>query len=198
MCAWSPRSTPTSPSAGFCPTATWSTRATQPPGKWSPPGATTRSTWWAPILASTSWQTKDGGGFSQADFTVDGENRRVACPNGKTTDDWLEDRSQQGAAVGRARFPMTACRPCEARAQCTRAGTRPQTGRRITLRPRAEQEVIQRARAQEDTQEWKEQYAHRASVEGTISQVSEPSACDDADITAWLKPGYNNSSPPTR
>jgi hypothetical protein len=93
---------------------------------------------------------------------------------------------------------MTACRPCEARAQCTRAGTRPQTGRRITLRPRAEQEVIQRARAQEDTQEWKEQYAHRASVEGTISQVSEPSACDDADITAWPKPGYNNSSPPTR
>ncbi len=32
-----------------------------------------------PILASTSWQTKDGGGFSQADFTVDwGPARRPA------------------------------------------------------------------------------------------------------------------------
>lgn len=39
----------------------------------------------APILASTSWQTKDGGGFSQADFTIDWNNRRVTCPNGKTT-----------------------------------------------------------------------------------------------------------------
>lgn len=43
-------------------------------------------------------------------------------------------------------------------------------GRRITLRPQAEYEVIQQARAQEETQEWKEQYAHRAGVEGTISQ----------------------------
>ncbi|ANZ20802.1 Transposase DDE domain [Streptomyces noursei ATCC 11455] len=43
-------------------------------------------------------------------------------------------------------------------------------GRRIALRPQAEQEVIQQARAQEDTQERKERYAHRAGVEGTISQ----------------------------
>ncbi|WP_406229249.1 transposase [Streptomyces anthocyanicus] len=43
-------------------------------------------------------------------------------------------------------------------------------GRRITLRPQAEYEAIQQARAQEDTQEWKEQYAHRAGVEGRISQ----------------------------
>jgi hypothetical protein len=43
-------------------------------------------------------------------------------------------------------------------------------GRRITLRPQAEYEAIQRARAQEDTPEWREQYAHRAGVEGTISQ----------------------------
>ncbi|MFD8276354.1 transposase [Streptomyces flaveolus] len=43
-------------------------------------------------------------------------------------------------------------------------------GRRITLRPQAEYEAIQQARAQEDTPEWKEQYAHRAGAEGTISQ----------------------------
>ncbi|KOV71702.1 transposase [Streptomyces sp. NRRL WC-3618] len=123
-----------------------------------------------PILASTSWQTKDAEGFSQADFTIDWDNRRVTCPNGKTTSNWREDRSQQGAAVVRARFPMGLCRPCKDREQCTRAGATATMGRRITLRPQAEQEVIQQARAQEDTQEWKEQYAHRAGVEGTISQ----------------------------
>ncbi|MFJ7416502.1 IS1182 family transposase [Streptomyces sp. NPDC098077] len=122
-----------------------------------------------PILASTSWQTKDGG-FSQADFAIDWENRQVSCPNGATSSRWAEDRSQEGAAVVRARFPTAACRPCKAREQCTRSNSKWDMGRRITLRPQAEYEVIQQARAQEDTQAWKEQYAHRAGVEGTISQ----------------------------
>ncbi|MGW0846012.1 IS1182 family transposase [Streptomyces sp. NPDC002787] len=123
-----------------------------------------------PILASTSWQTKDGGGFSQADFAIDWENRQVTCPNGATSSRWTEDRSQEGTAVVRARFPTAACLPCKAREQCTRSNNKSDMGRRITLRPQAEYEAIQHARAQEDTQEWKEQYAHRAGVEGTISQ----------------------------
>ncbi|WP_425275682.1 transposase [Streptomyces albovinaceus] len=75
-----------------------------------------------PILASTSWQTKDGG-FSQADFAVDGENRQVTCPNGATSSRWAEDRSQEGTAVVRARFPPSACRPCKTREQCTRSNS---------------------------------------------------------------------------
>ncbi|OMI35344.1 hypothetical protein [Streptomyces sparsogenes] len=67
------------------------------------------------ILASTSWQTKDGGGFSQAGFTIDWETRQVTCPNGTTTSHWREGLSQQGATVVRARFPTAACRPCKAR-----------------------------------------------------------------------------------
>lgn len=94
----------------------------------------------------------------------------MTCPNGVISSRWAEDRSQEGAAVVRARFPTAACRPCKAREQCTRSNTKWDMGRRITLRPQAEYEAIQQARAQEDTQEWKEQYAHRAGVEGTISQ----------------------------
>lgn len=122
-----------------------------------------------PILASTSWQTKDGG-FSQADFAVDGENRQVTCPNDATSSRWAEDRSQEGTAVVRARFPPSACRPCKTREQCTRSNSKWDMGRRITLRPQAEHEAIQQARAQEDTQDWKKQYTHRAGVEGTSSQ----------------------------
>ncbi|MFF8615157.1 transposase [Streptomyces sp. NPDC015350] len=124
----------------------------------------------APIHASTSWQTKDDGGFSQADFTIDGENRQVTCPNGATSSRWAEDRSQEGAAMIRTQFPTAVCRPCKARDQCTRSNNKSDMGRRITLRPQAEYEAIQQARAQEDTQNRKEQYAHRAGVEGTISQ----------------------------
>ncbi|WP_251502322.1 IS1182 family transposase, partial [Actinacidiphila cocklensis] len=122
------------------------------------------------ILASTSWQTKDGGGFSQADFTIDWDNRQVTCPNGVTTSSWWDSHSQEGAAVVRGQFPAAACRPCKTREQCTRSNNKSGMGRQITLRPQAEYEAIQQARAQEDTHEWKEQYAHRAGVEGTISQ----------------------------
>ncbi|MGW0424806.1 transposase [Streptomyces sp. NPDC003015] len=83
----------------------------------------------------------------------------MTCPNGATSSRWAEDRSQEGAAVVRARFPTAACRPCKSREQCTRSDSRWDMGRRITLRPQAEYEAIQQARAQ-DTQEWGEQYAH--------------------------------------
>ncbi len=124
-----------------------------------------------PILASTSWQAREGGGFTLADFTIDWENQRVTCPNGKTTSDWNEGRSRHDTPVVRSRFPMTTCRPCEVRTQCTRAEEKSFQGRRVTFRPRAEQEVIQQTRAREGTQDWKDEYARRAGVEGTISQA---------------------------
>lgn len=64
-----------------------------------------------PILASTSRQTKDGGGFSQADFAIDWENRQVTCPNGATSSRWTEDRSQEGKSVVRVRFPTVPAIP---------------------------------------------------------------------------------------
>ncbi|MFJ8469997.1 hypothetical protein [Streptomyces swartbergensis] len=75
-----------------------------------------------PILASTRWQTRDGG-FSQADFAIDWVNPQVTCPNGVISSRWIEDRSQEGTAVVRARFPTAACHPCKSREQC-----RPQGG----------------------------------------------------------------------
>ncbi|MBB5120174.1 IS5 family transposase [Streptomyces eurocidicus] len=43
--------------------------------------------------------------------------------------------------------------------------------REITLRPRPEHEAIQHARAIQNTPAWRERYAARAGVEGTISQA---------------------------
>lgn len=63
----------------------------------------------------------------------------------------VPEARSEGAVVVRARFPMTACRPCKVRAQCTRSHNKSDTGRRIPLRPQAEYEAIQQARAREDT-----------------------------------------------
>lgn len=96
-----------------------------------------------PILASTSWQTKDGGGFSQADFTIDWEN----CQPG----DLPQRRDQQ--PMGRrplpgesSRDPNTVSYGCRPSLQGPGAVHPLQQqvghGRRITLRPQAEFEAI--------------------------------------------------------
>ena len=40
----------------------------------------------------------------------------------------------------------------------------------MTLRPREQHEALQAARRQQETAEWKAEYAVRAGVEGTLSQ----------------------------
>ncbi|MBT2442770.1 transposase [Streptomyces sp. ISL-36] len=64
----------------------------------------------------TSWAS-----CSRTDFAIDWESRQVTCSNGATSSRWAEDRSQEGTAVVRARFPPAACRPCKTREQCTRS-----------------------------------------------------------------------------
>lgn len=64
------------------------------------------------------------------------------------------------------RFNKCDCQPCPVREQCTTSSV----GRRLTLRPREEHEALRQARADQDTDTWKERYKIRAGVEGTISQ----------------------------
>ncbi len=66
----------------------------------------------------------------------------------------------------RVRFNKGDCRPCPIRERCTTSST----GRRLTLQPRAEHEALRQARAEQETDTWKERYKARAGVEGTISQ----------------------------
>jgi hypothetical protein len=63
-------------------------------------------------------------------------------------------------------FPEWNCRTCKVRTSCTSGFTR-----RLTLHPREEHELLQRQRAEQETDEWKQRYAKRAGVEGTMSQA---------------------------
>ncbi|BFO14599.1 hypothetical protein SHKM778_09870 [Streptomyces sp. KM77-8] len=67
----------------------------------------------------------------------------------------------------RVRFNGGDCRPCPVREQCTTSSV----GRRLTLRPRQEHEALRQARADQDTDTWKDRYKTRAGIEGTISQA---------------------------
>ncbi|MEU9182953.1 IS1182 family transposase [Streptomyces sp. NPDC048550] len=120
-----------------------------------------------PMAASTAAQS--GGPFSQDAFTIDWNTQQVTCPNGITSTQWRESRSQQGLPVIRVRFSPADCRSCSHLRDCVNS---PKAERReITLRRRDEHDAVREARAEQQTDEWKERYKIRAGVEGTISQA---------------------------
>lgn len=65
-------------------------------------------------------------------------------------------------------FRVTDCGPCPLRTRCTTATT---TGRKLTLRHRAQHDALERLRREQATDEWKQRYTVRAGVEGTMHQA---------------------------
>ncbi|PNE34628.1 transposase [Streptomyces eurocidicus] len=120
-----------------------------------------------PVTGNTTAQA--AGAYTQEAFAVDWGHRTVTCPNGITTGQWREALSHRGTPVVRVKFSATDCRPCRVRAECVSSTAAMR--REITLRPRPEHEAIQHARAIQNTPAWRERYAARAGVEGTISQA---------------------------
>jgi transposase len=120
-----------------------------------------------PMRPDVSWQAKANQGFDIAHFAIDWEARRVTCPEGKTSTLWKPGHDRWGNAVIHTEFARRECLACASRPRCTRATTE---GREMTLRPRELHEALQAARRQQETEQWKGEYAVRAGVEGTLSQ----------------------------
>ncbi|WP_216918005.1 IS1182 family transposase [Nocardia noduli] len=119
-----------------------------------------------PAKAPTGWQATAGHGFALSDFLIDWDNERVTCPQNTLSNSWKTDNPPGGVAVVKIRFPAAACRVCPVHEQCTRSTT----GRRLTIRHRAQHQALQHARAEQQTRQWQQRYQHRAGVEGTIAQ----------------------------
>jgi transposase len=120
-----------------------------------------------PVRPDVSWQAQANQGFDISHFAIDWEAQRVTCPEGKTSVLWKPGQDRWGNEVIHAEFARRECLACPSRPLCTRAKTE---GREMTLRPRERHEALQAARAHQETAEWKEEYAVRAGIEGTLSQ----------------------------
>lgn len=120
-----------------------------------------------PVAGNTTSQAK--GAYAQDAFDVDWGHKTVTCPNGSTARSWREATSHRGTPIVRISFRKNDCQPCPARSECMSSATAPY--RQITVRPRAEHEAIQQARAAQGTDEWRERYAARNGIEGTISHA---------------------------
>lgn len=121
-----------------------------------------------PVRPDVSWQNKEQAGYASHDFQIDWEVETVTCPRGISSDKWfptVDDRQNQ---VIQVRFPRQACRSCSTRTLCTRRAADPRV---LTLQPQAHHEALQNGRQAQQTEAWRERYAKRAGVEGTVSQA---------------------------
>jgi transposase len=120
-----------------------------------------------PRFGSYSHQRRAGRGYDLSAFAPDWEATRAHCPQGRTSVKWTPGRDVSGDPVMRIRFDRATCHACPARQSCTWAEDAP---RQLTVRPQAQHEAILAARQQQETAEFKAQYAQRAGIEGTHVQ----------------------------
>jgi transposase len=121
-----------------------------------------------PVADDPSWQARSAEGFDKSRFQVDWERKVITCPAGKQSVSWLPNTYPQNGMKWEARFSRKDCSPCPFRAQCTHAKVEP---RLIGLQERAPYEALQARRQQQKTEEFRQQYAVRAGVEGTHAQA---------------------------
>jgi transposase len=120
-----------------------------------------------PVAKDGSWQTKEPGRYNNSQFSIHWENKEVTCPENKTSKYWTVSQNRHGKEVVRAQFDRNDCIACPTRSLCTRAEANP---RQITVRPQEQHQAIQAARLRQTTKEFKNAYAKRSGIEGTISQ----------------------------
>lgn len=122
-----------------------------------------------PVRPNSSWQARKAAGYEQSQFTIDWQQQRVVCPQGKVSRCWVPHQDAWGNSVVSVSFSRTDCRLCPVRTQCTRAKSG--DPRRLVLRPQAQNAALERMRQEARTADWQQLYQRRAGIEGTHSQA---------------------------
>jgi transposase len=115
-----------------------------------------------PVLSDNSWQAKAGKGFDLAHFHLDWQAMLATCPQGQRSQHWRQ-RGERMEVV----FAKETCAACSVRSHCTKSSS---TGRVLHVRPQAAHEALQARRQEQETPAFRQQYALRSGIEGTLSQ----------------------------
>lgn len=116
-----------------------------------------------PVLSDNSRQAKAGRGFDLAHFQLDWQAQQATCPQGQRSSRW--SWAQERIEVV---FAAQVCASCPRRSDCTQSLT---TGRVLRLRPQQAHQSLHARRHEQQTPEFRQRYAHRAGIEGTLSQA---------------------------
>lgn len=105
--------------------------------------------------------------FSKEEFIIDLNAKLVTCPAGQTVSIVPKSKKQvERATKGIIKFPQETCKTCPLKDKCTNS----KSGRTISIHER--EALLQAARAQQQTTEFKEEYACRANVERKIAHLT--------------------------
>jgi len=117
-----------------------------------------------PARKDQKWQALAGEGYAAADFNVDWDAQQATCPQGHTSQSWI-NTLENGQPRVFIKFSSKQCGPCPVRHKCTRMKRRG-----IKLRADAQYRALQAARARDSQANWPLLYNQRAGIEGTLSQ----------------------------
>src|SRR6266700_7463999 len=127
----------------------------------------------APLLISSPYdpdarwsKTRAAAGIGVACFAIDWQAEHATCPMGKTSAIWKPTTDNRGIRVINIRFAHSDCVACPQRSQCVSSSR----SRALTIRERPAYEAATSARQRQTTEAFKESYARRAGIEGTLSQ----------------------------
>ena len=120
-----------------------------------------------PVAPDPSWQARSSSSFGTADFTIDWQARHAWCPQGCQSVQWLPWKDRHGHEIIHIRFAARDCSPCLVRQLSTHAAKLPRT---LAVRTEQTFTALQSARQRQQTPGFKEVYAQRAGIEGTLSQ----------------------------
>lgn len=120
-----------------------------------------------PVAPDPSWQAQSNTGFGTADFSIDWQAKCARCPQGCQSVQWFPWQDRHGHETIHIKFAAQDCSPCPVRHLCTHAAKQP---RSLAVRTEQPFTALQTARQRQHTSEFKEVYAKRAGIEGTLSQ----------------------------
>jgi hypothetical protein len=141
------------------------------------------------MRGDSSRHARTNSPYARDAFTIDFDQQRATCPQGHHSATWNPTR-QDGQDVIVVSFPLGACITCPARPECTRSQQR---RRQLTLRPRHLHEALRDARAEQQTDSWKQTYRARAGIEGTIHQTTTVTGIHQARYTGLGKVDLEHS-----
>jgi transposase len=115
-----------------------------------------------PVGQDTHPQARQDSEYAQASFQLDWSAKQAICPQGQSSVWWHERQTGQIDV----RFASVSCRQCEVREHCTQS----KRGGSLSRHPQAEQEALRQRRQEQESEDFRQEYARRAGIEGTISQ----------------------------
>jgi transposase len=123
-----------------------------------------------PVHVAPSWHAHTAGAFEVSRFRIDWDHQVVTCPQGERSLAWHQGQDAKGEAVVHVWLAQPTCQACPLRGQCTKAQAR---GRSMTVRfPQERHEMVQAARARQQTPDFHAVYQARCGSEGTFSHTT--------------------------